>query len=80
MVENKEDGWTEWLREYGLAYGNLEEDAAYRRYLLFKDVKFGIVPRQKPFTFPPKEREWLRSYMESQCKLGVFCYIIRGVD
>ena len=33
------------MRENGLADEDLDEDAAYRRYLLFKDVKFGVVPR-----------------------------------
>ena len=28
-----------------MADENLDEDAAYRRYLLFKDVKFGVVPK-----------------------------------
>ena len=36
--------------------------------------------RQKPFPFPAKERTWLRNYMESQCELGVFCHVIRGLD
>ena len=34
------------MRENGLADEDLDEYAAYRRYLLFKDIKFGMVPER----------------------------------
>ena len=43
-VVEKEEGWQTWLADHGILDESMEEERAYRRYLLFKDVKFGIVP------------------------------------
>ena len=50
-METKEEGWAEWLGENGRASENLEEDKVYRSCLLFKDVKFGAVPRKEWYEY-----------------------------
>lgn len=36
--------------------------------------------RHKPFSFPKRERQWVREYTETQCRLGVLRRLVPGVD
>ena len=46
LPPDREDGWRDWLREFGLWDDTHTEQQAYKRYLTFSRIKFGAAPRE----------------------------------